>query len=168
MLIVNKEDTSRSNIYLFKVENIKLRRRIEICSKLTIKTPERYQWLSRRRGSIQVKYAKCQISVTNKKNYRWILCMCSKLTRKIPAKQTFTCWKLTIGKLGKKYKLCSRLKIKTPTLSLMVSLLLTLKIFYTFFTFSFFTCFFFDCDFSTKTAFLGIEKPFQHAWEIIQ
>ena len=27
---------------------------------------------------------------------------------------------------------------------------------------------FFDCDFSTKTAFLGIEKPFQHAWEIMQ
>ena len=30
--------------YMFKVNNISTRTRFEICSKLTIKTPERHQW----------------------------------------------------------------------------------------------------------------------------
>ena len=33
-----------ANIYLFKVNNRNFRKRCEICSKLTIKTPERRQW----------------------------------------------------------------------------------------------------------------------------
>ena len=33
-----------ANIYLFKVNNRNSRKRFEICSKLTIKTPERSQW----------------------------------------------------------------------------------------------------------------------------
>ena len=33
------------NIYLFKVNNRSTRKRCEICSKLTIKAPERRQWL---------------------------------------------------------------------------------------------------------------------------
>ena len=33
-----------ANIYLFKVNNKKIREMCEICSKLTIETPERYQW----------------------------------------------------------------------------------------------------------------------------
>ena len=33
-----------ANIYLFKVNNRSTRKRCEICSKLTIKTPERCQW----------------------------------------------------------------------------------------------------------------------------
>ena len=33
-----------TNIYLFKVNNRNTRRRCEICSKLTIKTPERCHW----------------------------------------------------------------------------------------------------------------------------
>ena len=33
-----------ANIYLFKVNNGNIRKRCEICSKLTIKTPERCQW----------------------------------------------------------------------------------------------------------------------------
>ena len=34
---------TKSNIYLFKVNNGNTRKRFEICSKLTIKTPERRQ-----------------------------------------------------------------------------------------------------------------------------
>ena len=34
-----------TNIYLFKVSIGNLRKRCEICSKLTTKTPERHQWL---------------------------------------------------------------------------------------------------------------------------
>ena len=33
-----------AGIYLIKVNNIKTRTRCEICSKLAIKTPERYHW----------------------------------------------------------------------------------------------------------------------------
>ena len=33
-----------ANIYLFKVSNRNTRERCEICSKLTIKSPERRQW----------------------------------------------------------------------------------------------------------------------------
>ena len=33
-----------TGIYLFKVNNKNTRKRIEICSKLTIKTPERCHW----------------------------------------------------------------------------------------------------------------------------
>ena len=33
-----------ANIYLFKVNNRNTRKKCEICSKLTIKTPERRQW----------------------------------------------------------------------------------------------------------------------------
>ena len=38
-----------ANIYLLKVNNRNTRKRCEICSKLTIKTPERRQW---RRSSL--------------------------------------------------------------------------------------------------------------------
>ena len=37
--------TYSKNIYLFKVNNRNTRKSYEICSKLTIKTPERHQWL---------------------------------------------------------------------------------------------------------------------------
>ena len=40
---VGSED-SPAGIYLFKVNNRNTRTRCEICSKLTIKTPERRQW----------------------------------------------------------------------------------------------------------------------------
>ena len=44
----NNENTSKiqnpANIYLFKVNNISTRKRSEIFSKLTIKTPERRRW----------------------------------------------------------------------------------------------------------------------------
>ena len=43
-----------ANIYLFKVDNIITRKRYEICSKLTIKTPERRQW--RRSGVFIVNF----------------------------------------------------------------------------------------------------------------
>ena len=33
------------NIYLFRVNNRRIRKRCEICSELTIKTPERLHWL---------------------------------------------------------------------------------------------------------------------------
>ena len=42
-----------ANIYLFKVINRNARKRCEICSKLTIKTPERRQW---RRSSIFINF----------------------------------------------------------------------------------------------------------------
>ena len=38
-----KTGTYPANIYLFKVDNKNSRKRYEICSKLTIKTPERRQ-----------------------------------------------------------------------------------------------------------------------------
>ena len=37
-------DSSPANIYLFKVNKRNTRKRYEICSKLTIKTPERPHW----------------------------------------------------------------------------------------------------------------------------
>ena len=37
-------DDDTAGIYLFKVNNRNIRTRCEICSKLTIKTPERRQW----------------------------------------------------------------------------------------------------------------------------
>ena len=43
-------------IYLFKVNNRDTRTRYEICSKLTIKTPERRQW--RRSGVFIVNFEK--------------------------------------------------------------------------------------------------------------
>ena len=43
-----------ANIYLFKVTNRNIRKRCEICLKLTIKTPERRQW--RRSGVINVNF----------------------------------------------------------------------------------------------------------------
>ena len=43
-----------ANIYLFKVNNKNTRKRCEICSKLTIKTPERRQW--RRSGVFIVNF----------------------------------------------------------------------------------------------------------------
>ena len=39
------ESKLAANIYLFKVNNRDTRKRCEICSKLTIKTPERRHWL---------------------------------------------------------------------------------------------------------------------------
>ena len=49
MVRVNNKDTRTrwcpANIYLFKVNNKKTRKRGEICSKLKIKTPERRQIL---------------------------------------------------------------------------------------------------------------------------
>ena len=43
-----------ANIYLFQVNNRNTRKRYEICSKLTIKTPERRQW--RRSGVFIFKF----------------------------------------------------------------------------------------------------------------
>ena len=43
-----------ANIYLFKVNNRNIGKRCEICSKLTIKTPERCQW--RRSGVLIVNF----------------------------------------------------------------------------------------------------------------
>ena len=40
-LIVSEQLTSPANSYLFKVNNRNTRTRCEICSKLTVKTPER-------------------------------------------------------------------------------------------------------------------------------
>ena len=42
------------NVYLFKFNNRDSRKRCEICSKLTIKTPERLQW--RRSGVFMVNF----------------------------------------------------------------------------------------------------------------
>ena len=43
-----------ANIYLFKVNNKNTRKRCEICSKLTIKTPERRHW---RRSAVFLVYS---------------------------------------------------------------------------------------------------------------
>ena len=43
-------------IYLFKVNNRNTRARCEICSKLTVKTPERRQWQWRRSGVFIVNF----------------------------------------------------------------------------------------------------------------
>ena len=43
-----------ANIYLYKINNRNTRKRCEICSKLTIKTPERRQW--RRSGVFIVNF----------------------------------------------------------------------------------------------------------------
>ena len=43
-----------ANIYFFKVNNINIRKRAEICSNLKIKTPERRQW--RRSGGFIVNF----------------------------------------------------------------------------------------------------------------
>ena len=40
-----KINLNPAGIYLFKISNRKTRARCEICSKLTIKTPERCQWM---------------------------------------------------------------------------------------------------------------------------
>ena len=45
-LHVWKKTLNQTNIYLFKVNNRNTRKRYEICSKLTIKTPERRHWRS--------------------------------------------------------------------------------------------------------------------------
>ena len=45
-LHVWKKTLNQANIYLFKVNNRNTRKRYEICSKLTIKTPERRHWRS--------------------------------------------------------------------------------------------------------------------------
>ena len=42
----SKTPMNPAGIYLFKVNNRNTRTRCEICSKLTIKTPERRQWLA--------------------------------------------------------------------------------------------------------------------------
>ena len=42
---VNLSGNVLPNIYLFKVNNRNTRRRCEICSALTIKTPEQHQWI---------------------------------------------------------------------------------------------------------------------------
>ena len=47
-----------AGIYLLKVNKRSTRTRCEICSKLTIKIPERRQWLSVRRCNIQKKTLK--------------------------------------------------------------------------------------------------------------
>ena len=44
--VVIKGTMSPANIYLFKVNNRNTKRRCEICSKLTIKTPERLHFFS--------------------------------------------------------------------------------------------------------------------------
>ena len=41
MLCKALSDYAPANIYLFKVNNKNIRKRYEICSKLTIKTPEK-------------------------------------------------------------------------------------------------------------------------------
>ena len=41
---LNKNDTDPACIYLLKVNNKNTKTRFRICSKLTIKTPERRQW----------------------------------------------------------------------------------------------------------------------------
>ena len=43
--LINWEAVNPVNIYLFKVNNKNIRKRFEICSKLTIKKPERSQLL---------------------------------------------------------------------------------------------------------------------------
>ena len=43
-IFIDKTPKSSANIYLFKVNNRNSRKRCEVCSKLTIKTPERRQW----------------------------------------------------------------------------------------------------------------------------
>ena len=48
--------------YMFKVNNRNVRTRCEICSKLTIKIPERRQWLSVRRCNIQQKHLRKWVS----------------------------------------------------------------------------------------------------------
>ena len=39
-----KLETTPANVYLFKFNNRNTRKRCKICSKLTIKTPERRRW----------------------------------------------------------------------------------------------------------------------------
>ena len=44
ILLMQKVDTPGANIYLFKVKNKNASKKREICSKLTVKTPERRHW----------------------------------------------------------------------------------------------------------------------------
>ena len=53
-LIFRKIVTSQLTFYLLKVNNRNARKKREICSKLTIKTPERCQW--RRSGVFIVNF----------------------------------------------------------------------------------------------------------------
>ena len=57
--VVHDENATDSpaNIYLFKVNNNKTRKRCKICSKSTIKTAERRHWQNKTK-SIAVKYVK--------------------------------------------------------------------------------------------------------------
>ena len=45
-----------ANIYVFKVNNRNTRRRCEICSKLSIRTPGRHQWLTNGMSKILTKF----------------------------------------------------------------------------------------------------------------
>ena len=70
-----------ANIYLLKVNNRNTRKRCEICSKLTIKTPEQRQW--RRSGVFNVNFEHIShfflvfLLLTSNKymlaNYHWII-----------------------------------------------------------------------------------------------
>ena len=44
IIVLMQDKLNSANIYLIKVNNKNTRKRCEICSKLTIKTPERNQW----------------------------------------------------------------------------------------------------------------------------
>ena len=61
MLKDESRSTIPAGIYLLKVNNRNTRTRCEICSKLTIKTPERRQW--RRSGVFIVNFS--SVSIVN-------------------------------------------------------------------------------------------------------
>ena len=49
-MVLHKSEQNQANIYLLKVNNRNTRKRCEICSKLTLKTPERRQRRQRHRS----------------------------------------------------------------------------------------------------------------------